>query len=245
MSTNTPPTPSLTPEARARLLLEARYRLFDRFVLADQRSFYDDKVRRHRRAASEVNFLRALCALLTITSTAVATYLTQTVFLNDGTCAAAVIPDAAVSDCNYWRALVGGLFVLSILFPALGAFFNMLADLFQWDRLVRIYREASRSLEVADAVSPDMAEDNDTFTRNLVAYATGTLRVMRDESAQWGQLIRPIEDLREFEAKANNLYQQIVNERLGSESPGARNARPSPPPEEDAPPSPPPAPPGG
>ena len=231
MNSPIPAAPSNPDEQWSRQLIEARYRLFDRFVLDDQRQFYDMKVRQHRKAANEVNFLRATMALLTIVSTAVATFIVQTTFLNQGQCVEGSIAADAVGACNNWRGFVSLLFVLSILFPALGAFFNMLADLFQWDRLVRIYDEAKKSLEIPDAISPKTQEDDIEFTTSLLAYAKGTLDVMRDESAQWGQLIRKPESIEQFRRDADSYVNRIINERLGrSEAPASPEAPPSPPP---------------
>lgn len=234
MNNSIPAAPTNQDEQWSRQLIEARYRLFDHFVLNDQRKFYDMKVRQHRKAANEVNFLRAMMALLTIVSTAVATFIVQTIFLNQGQCVEGSITADTLSVCNTWRGIVSLLFVLSILFPALGAFFNMLADLFQWDRLVRIYDEAKKSLEVPDAISPKTEEDDIEFTTSLLAYAKGTLDVMRDESAQWGQLIRKPEAIEQFRRDADSYVNRIINERLG---------RSEPPPPPEAPASPPPIPP--
>jgi hypothetical protein len=73
-----------------------------------------------------------------------------------------------------------------------------LADLYQWDRLVTVYSAALENIEVADARSPDPEMDDLSYRAALNAYMDGTLSVMRDESAQWGQLIRTPAQIEKF-----------------------------------------------
>ncbi len=199
-----------------RKLMEAKYRMFDHFALSDQRIYYNKSVSKNRHASAQVNFIRAACALFTIIVTGLATYIVQTQFISvgAGTCGSDL--SAPVSpECSQAQLIVNILLVLSVTFPALGAFFNMLSDLYQWDRLIKVYDEAEKSLEVPDAMSPDPRMDDTEYRTNLLAYATGTLKVMRDETAQWGQLIRPSEDLEQFRIRADKYYRDLENQKLG------------------------------
>jgi PHP family Zn ribbon phosphoesterase len=82
--------------------------------------------------------------------------------------------------------------------PAIGAAFTTLADLFQWDRQTQIYDTALENLEVADAQSPLASMNDIEYQAALNAFSEGTLTVMRDETTQWGQLIRTPESLQKY-----------------------------------------------
>lgn len=205
-----------------RKLMEAKYRMFDHFTLSDQRIYYNNSVARNRMAARQVNFLRALCALLTIIVTGIATYIVQTQFSSTSGNACGVDSElAAGAFCLQSQGIVNALLLLSIVFPAFGAFFNMLADLYQWDRLIKVYDEAGKSLEIPDAMSPDPRMSDQEYRANLLAYTTGTLKVMRDETGQWGQLIRPSEDIDQFRDRAEKYYRDLESAKLGGSAPGS------------------------
>ena len=213
----------MNPAERERKLMEAKTLLFEHFTLEDQRSYYKRTIKKYRQAASQVNLLRALFALLTIIVTAIAAYIVQTRF-SSGTVNGCEVNAAALKDpCFTLRSLVNCLLLLSILFPALGAFFNMLADLYQWDRLIKIYDEAAKGLETPDALSPDPHMDDVEYRASLLALAAGTLKVMRDETGQWGQLIRPPENIDQFREKAVAFYEQMEREKLGREEESGGN----------------------
>ena len=232
------PQPSTPISDQERELLRAKYILFNRYALEDQRAYYNRTLDRNRKSASQVNFIRASFALLTIVVAGIATYLVQTRFVNDACPSNLTVLEG---DCAIWRNIVNLLLLLSIIFPALGAFFNMLADLFQWDRLVQIYDEAVKSLEIPDALSPDEEMPDDIYRASLDVFASTTLGVMRDESGQWGQLIGTPENLAAYKQRTLEAYQQLEKERLGENAPGLSVFEPEPTP--DSPPPPPVSPP--
>src|SRR5690606_16460215 len=102
------------------------------------------------------------------------------------------------AHCQTMQFLVGFFIAGSIAMPALGAFFNTIADLYQWDRLITIYDAALENIEVADARSPVPQMDDLHYRASLRAFTEGTLLVMSDETAQWGQSIRVPPQLDEF-----------------------------------------------
>jgi hypothetical protein len=171
--------------------MEALYKMFDQFALEDQRRFYDSAVSKYRKSAMQVNTYRALFSLLTGLASALAGVLVATA-IPAGGCAPG---DAWCSILSY---LVILLLILSVVAPAIGGAFGTLADLYQWDRLVTVYSNALENIEVADARSPDPEMEDMKYRAALIAYADGTLSVMRDESAQWGQLIRTPPQLEKF-----------------------------------------------
>jgi hypothetical protein len=191
--------------------LESRYALFDVLALNDQRSYYRSTVEKHRKAARQVNRFRATFAFLTGFAAALAGLLVQS-FISAGDCSIERVAEgvntvdtavtAGVAQCNPGLALlVSALSVMAIIFPTLGAFFSSLADLYQWDRLITIYDTALENIELADARSPDdtiPVRDVVTYRAALIAYAEGTLSVMSDETAQWGQAIRTPPDIEQF-----------------------------------------------
>lgn len=201
-----------------RKYLEAIYHVFQHFALEDQRTYYEQAVRKFRRAGEQVNRLRALFALSAGLASAlialvVAAYLAPAAFANGGECAAlpqagALIqqaPEVALSPDRvrpmYCRALEIGIAVLTIVAivaPAIGAALTTLSDLYQWDRLSSIYETALENLEVADSQSPLSEMDEIEYKASLRAYAEAALAVMRDETAQWGQAAQPLQQVDQF-----------------------------------------------
>jgi hypothetical protein len=171
--------------------MEALYQMFDQFALEDQRRFYESSVGKYRKANFQVNTYRALFSLITGLASALAGVLVATA-IPSGQC----VPGDAV--CSILSGAVIVLLVLSVVAPAIGGAFGTLADLYQWDRLVTVYSNALENIEVADARSPDPEMEDMKYRAALIAYADGTLSVMRDESAQWGQLIRTPPQLEKF-----------------------------------------------
>jgi hypothetical protein len=196
--------------------MRAIYRVFQHFALDDQRIYYTHAIERSRGAARQVNFMRAGFALLTgVASALVGTVVamnSQSCFIN-ATVGATATPTptltptpvlfalqtaAQTPDCMSVQGWVNLLLVIAVVAPALGSAFTTLADLYQWDRVIAIYESALENLDVADAQSPDEEMDDATYLRALTTYAEGTLSVMSDETAQWGQLIKPPRALENF-----------------------------------------------
>ena len=88
--------------------------------------------------------------------------------------------------------------VASIVLPAIGGFFNSLMDLFQWDRLISIYESATENIRRADSLSPDDEQPENEYLQSYYDYVHGTLQVMSDETAQWGQSIRAPQSTQNF-----------------------------------------------
>jgi len=175
--------------------MEALYEIFDAYTLGDQRLYYQKTLRRYRDSSQQVNQIRAFFSLLTGFASALAGLLVQAACTRGGCATAEQTMTSLGGGLNF---LVGVLLILAVVAPALGGAFGTLADLYQWDRLVTIYEASLDNVEVADSRSPDPEMDDDLYWASLKAYTTGTLNVMRDETAQWGQLIRTPEQLDEF-----------------------------------------------
>ena len=219
----------MTPLERKQM--EALYDLFKDAALEDQRRYYKRTVSRHRKAAAQVNRLRALFALLTGLSSALAGLIVAYGVAGGGleacsnatalsaiasgapavTVEATQTPEEAEAiasgtgtpqpSCLAINTIVPMLLVVAVVAPALGAAFTTLADLYQWDRLITVYDVALENLEVADAQSPVSSMDDLVYRAALRAITEGTLSVMRDETAQWGQLIKTPETLDQFIAQ--------------------------------------------
>jgi hypothetical protein len=172
--------------------MEALYNIFDTFALEDQRNYYRSVVSKYRKSASQVNVLRAAFSFLTGFASALAGLLVLTYIPTAGACT------PGDSRCETIGIVVFVLLIIAIVAPVVGGAFSNLADLYQWDRLVTVYSTALENVEVADAISPDPEMDDMKYRASLNAYATGTLQVMRDESSQWGQLIRTPPQVEEF-----------------------------------------------
>lgn len=220
---------------------EASYELFEKFMLEDQRQYYQDAVERNRLAASQVNRIRATFALLTGLASALAGLI---VLLTPGTCQSTQLlsalsqtgvqvtidstPEAFAApstptngqtsasaaqqtNCGVVNVVVVLMLIIAVVAPALGGAFGTLADLFQWDRLVSIYDTALENLEVADAKSPLTDMEDIEYLASLKAYTEGTLSVMRDETAQWGQVIRTPESIQRFIEREMELAEKNVD----------------------------------
>lgn len=195
--------------------MELAYEIFQLFALEDQQAYYDYSVKKNRKAATQINRWRAFFALMTGLVSALAGLLVAT---NDRTCfslealsaisvpaqsaAPAPIPQEAAeqeqANCGPITGFVAVLMFIAVIAPVAGAGFNALSDLYQWDRLITVYESALENIQVADAKSPLPSMRNTLYWASLQAYATGTLSVMRDETSQWGQLIKTPEQLQSF-----------------------------------------------
>lgn len=180
--------------------LEVRYEMFDKFALVDQRAYYLRTIEKHDEASGQVNRIRAAISLFTGIAAAVAGLIVAVYFTSNGSCAQTVTDFPP--HCGYLGFIVDAAILLSVALPALGGFFGTLADLYQWDRQISIYKAAAESIEVADAHSPYEEMDELTYRASLVAYSLGTLQVMSDETAQWGQSIRTPKSLEVYVEEA-------------------------------------------
>lgn len=202
--------------------MQARYRLFDRFALKDQKAYYDSTVARYRKSATQVNRYRAGFAFLTGFSAAAAGLIVQTSFTDGAPCGA--LAQNPPGYCGALEIATGILAVLAIIFPVLGGAFSMLADLYQWDKLITIYEGALVNMEVADALSPtESMDDNTVYRASMRAFAEGALTVMNDETAQWGQSVRTPPQLEQFieeERQKVARRQRRRNPPIGPESAG-------------------------
>lgn len=193
--------------------LRARVRLFEKAVLEDQRSYYQSAIYKYHRSAVWVNRVRALFALLAGIASAWAGFIVSDAVARGTFDACTVRQLAAVAqieitdetvaaqedaDCFTIHVFVPLLMGVAVVAPALGAGFTTLADLYQWERLTSIYNNALENLEVADAQSPIDEMDDIEYEAAMTAFAEGTLNVMSDETAQWGQLVKAPEDLQAY-----------------------------------------------
>lgn len=194
---------------------EAVYRLFEYFGLKDQRDYYVHRVKQNRAAASQVNRLRAFFSFLAGMSSALAGLIVVTWFPTGLDCAAS----DGVSYCNLLVFVVSALVIVSVVAPAIGAAFTTLADLFQWDRLVDVYTGARENINVADALSPLAEMPDDVYKIALQAFAQGTLSVMNDEQAQWGQLIRTPQPLEKFIEESQRKASEATSSSSGGGNP--------------------------
>jgi hypothetical protein len=191
--------------------LEARYELFNKFALDDQRNYYKNTLSKYRLSARQVNRLRAMFAFLTGLSAAAAGFIVQSGFVTGARCNPNIIGDVVVAlpaDCDNLKLLVYVFMISAVVMPVLGQIFNTLADLYQWDRMITIYDSALENIEVADAQSPLPDMDDVVYAASVRAFTEGTLVVMSDETAQWGQSIRTPPQLERFVAEQRERAQR-------------------------------------
>lgn len=201
--------------------LRARYWIFQEAVLDDQRKYYSRTVEIYEKAARGVRFWRALMALVA----GAASLLVSLIILSASSsgalqaCNAESLNEFSANtieitastqsmieevDCSPVRTHAPILIIIATVAPAIAAAFATLADLYQWDRLSSIYKNAYRSLAVPDALSPDDEMNDEVYLASLQAYAEGTLRVIRDETSQWGQSVKIPEALQEYISQAES-----------------------------------------
>lgn len=201
--------------------MQGLYLLFEKFALDDWRTYYISVIARHRKAAAQVNFIRALCAFLAGLAAALAGLVVQSTYV-DGVCAGVIAPDK-LPYCQNMNVVTGFLMLTAVVAPALGGAFSTLADLYQWDRQVMLYEDALKNMAIADARSPDPEMDDVTYGLSMKAYAFGSLSVMYDEAAQWGQIVRTPQQIDEFleraRARAESLQLPNFGTRGGTSSP--------------------------
>lgn len=201
--------------------LEARYLMFQTFALDDQRNYYDRTIEKHERAATEVNRIRATISLLTGITAAIAGLLTAIYFTSNSSCVGFADVNTTVENVGFCRSLkwfIDVNIVLSVALPALGGFFSTLADLYQWDKQIALYKTANENIEVADARSPLPEMDDEFYRASVKAYAEGTLQVMSDETAQWGQSIRTPRSIESFVEEARLRALEVSDPQVSPDS---------------------------
>lgn len=217
--------------------LEARYELFNKFALDDQRNYYKSTLSKYRLSARQVNRLRALFAFLTGLSAAAAGFIVQSGFVTGARCNPVIPAGTEIvlpGDCENLKLLVYVFMISAVVMPVLGQIFNTLADLYQWDRMITIYDSALENIEVADAQSPLPDMDDVVYAASVRAFTEGTLAVMSDETAQWGQSIRTPPQLERFVAEQRERAQRsggdadfnAERERTGNQNPPPTGTNP-------------------
>jgi hypothetical protein len=184
--------------------MEALYQIFNKATLDDQRKYYKSALTKYRSSAQQVNTIRAIFSLLTGLASAAAGFIVQANYVA-GNCT----PPGTAPNCGTIQVLVNLLLVIAVIAPAIGGAFGTLADLYQWDRMVTIYDVSLENIEVADSRSPDPEMEDEMYWYSLRAFVEGTLSVMRDETAQWGQLIRTPEQLDKYIDTARQRAEEV------------------------------------
>jgi hypothetical protein len=142
--------------------------LYEKHRFEDQRAFYDSRRREFDSARDQVLWLIAVFMVLT-----------------------AVV--AALASAN-----VGGLkalwSILGVAFPALSTALSTYNALYAFERQAKIYGDAANALLRAHADSPDLKPpmDDAAFQEALSAHVEQVEQILRNEQAQWGQLIGEI-----------------------------------------------------
>jgi hypothetical protein len=176
----------------ARYTAEALNLLFTERAYEDQAEYYEQRTRRNKLSVKQVTALRATLAFFAGLSSASATLL-FTFKVRSGCPTFAAIDLAKVvpgAECSVLSAVLIALPIFCIVFPALGAAFHTLSDLYQWERLGTVYETAMANLKSAGAKAPLPSMSNTAYDKLLEIYALNTLAAMRDEATQWGQLIK-------------------------------------------------------
>lgn len=164
--------------------------IFDRFAVKDQQSYYLRTINKNRASGKQVNFARAFLAFL-------------------GGAASALVGTLA-SAGNDNSVEIGILVLVAVIAPALGAAFASLLSLYQWERMTAVYEDALNNVYVADALSPvaELADDKEYYD-SLMAFVDATLDIMREETSQFGNLLKSSEQISEFLSKSKERSESI------------------------------------
>jgi ABC-type multidrug transport system fused ATPase/permease subunit len=217
--------------------LIARYEVFDRFALDDQRKYYKQRKEEYRKASVQVNRFRAIFSALTgISAAGAVLVLTVGGFTGDGPCSQAAGAANETLNCATMQGIASFLAICSVILPAVASFFSMLADLFQWDRFADIYESAANNIERADAQlsEPELISDDTFFRAAYTAYVSGTLDVMASETSQWGQVSQTVPSIEAF-IEAQRQKDERNRARYNPQGQPTPPASAPPPPSDDLP----------
>lgn len=181
-------SPDLIPD---RIHMEVLCEIFDKFALKDQENYYESAIEKNRLSAREVKLLQAFFAFL-------------------GGLASAFIGLLVATD-NSRDEFIIPLVIIAVVAPGIGATFGSLISLFQWDRLMNIYDDTFKSILVADAMSPrpSVKDDVDYYTQ-MLAFVDASLDIMREETGQFGSMIRSSQQIREFVKKSTARAEAVT-----------------------------------
>ena len=181
-------SPDLIPDRKH---MEILCDIFDKFSLKDQENYYEVAVEKNRLSAKEVKYLQAFFAFL-------------------GGLASAIIGLLEATD-NSSDELIIPLVIIAVIAPGIGATFGSLISLFQWDRLMAVYDDTLKSILVADAMSPrpSIKEDADYYTQ-MLAFVDASLDIMREETGQFGSMIRSSQQIDEFLKKSTARAEEVT-----------------------------------
>lgn len=181
-------SPDLIPE---RMHMEVLCDIFDKFALKDQENYYESAIEKNRLSAREVKLLQALFAFL-------------------GGLASAIIGLLEATD-NSSDELIIPLVIVAVVAPGVGATFGSLISLFQWDRLMTVYDDTLKSILVADAMSPRPSVKNDVdYYTQMLAFVDASLDIMREETGQFGSMIRSSQQIDEFVKKSTARAEEVT-----------------------------------
>ena len=181
-------SPDLIPDRKH---MEILCDIFDKFALKDQENYYESAVEKNRVSAKEVKLLQALFAFL-------------------GGLASAIIGLLeATGNSSDWNIIP--LVIIAVVAPGIGATFGSLISLFQWDRLMTVYDDTLKSILVADAMSPRPTVKNDAdYYTQMLAFVDASLDIMREETGQFGSMIRSSKQIDEFVRKSTARAEEVT-----------------------------------
>jgi hypothetical protein len=139
--------------------------LYQRHRFQDQRTFYDSRRREFEAARDQVLWLTTVFMVLT-----------------------AAVAALASANVGGFRSLWS---ILAVAFPALSTALSAYNALYAFERQAKIYGDAANALLRARADSPDLKPpmDDAAFQEALRAHVEQVEQILRNEQAQWGQLI--------------------------------------------------------
>ncbi len=163
---------------------EAIYRLVWRGLYDDSRVYFRVTIDRYQRVLALCRRIIGLALLVTAVCAAAAVILFTT--LAGGGCIDALLCGVigAVARFLIIAALTGGAVALLFLFIPL---------LYQWERLIAVFQASLLNLETIGAASPLNSQpiaDDGEYRREVESFTEAVLRVLEEESAQYGQRAR-------------------------------------------------------
>jgi hypothetical protein len=190
----------MTPE---RSLHEVLYDLFRKNYFDDQVDYYQKTRLRYERLSKFVDNRRLMASALTILFSALVS-LTAGFLASRASCSPGATPTPD-SICTAGEWFVLALVVLTAILPGFGWLLSTLLELYQWTRFTELYESAQNNLQyVESSISPDPLMNDEEFVASVRDFANNSIKVLVDESAQWGQLNRTPLDINQRLVESRN-----------------------------------------
>lgn len=140
-------------------------RLYEKYRVGDQVAFYEARQRDFDKAQGQVTKLSGTILVLAA--------------------GVAFLAGAGAANKVIWTTLAAVLPALSTVVAAYG-------DLYSFERIAKLYRDAARALRLVSAEAPEIGSQpaSQAMADGIRSYVTAVESIFQREQGQWGQLSR-------------------------------------------------------